>query len=145
MLMDHYWTEPPETAALIREPLDWLGSWYRYRQRPEIAHTPQSTADISFETFLETYLRQDKTPFAHVGQQSKFLRAANKTYPTHLWRFDNLEGFKGFLNDRLGSVIDLPHLNASETAEMSVSAKLRRKLEAFFEEDYKLYEAAKGV
>ena len=24
-----------ELCAVIREPLDWLGSWFRYRQRPQ--------------------------------------------------------------------------------------------------------------
>ena len=141
--MDHYWSQAPETAAIIREPLDWLGSWYRYRRRSELLGTPQSTADVSFAKFVETYLLQDKTPFAHVGQQSKFLKNASKDYPMHLWRYDDLEGLKKFLGDQLSVKIKLPHLNASEDLELDLPKTLRKEAEAFFKDDYQLYENAK--
>ncbi|MEF9604569.1 gamma-glutamyl kinase, partial [Paracoccus sp. PXZ] len=33
-----------ETVAVIREPLDWLRSWYRFRARDELIGHPNSTA-----------------------------------------------------------------------------------------------------
>ena len=42
---------PFEVVALMREPRDWLGSWYRDRQR-EDTPADQSTADLSFDDFV---------------------------------------------------------------------------------------------
>ena len=44
-----------ETVCVIREPIDWLGSWYRFRSRSS-APKAKSTKGISFETFVEGYL-----------------------------------------------------------------------------------------
>ena len=41
-----------ETLAVMREPVSWLGSWYRYRQRPFLNGKPNSTAGISFDDFV---------------------------------------------------------------------------------------------
>ena len=32
-----------ETVCVIREPVDWLGSWYRYNARHAIRKEPRST------------------------------------------------------------------------------------------------------
>ena len=39
-------------VALMREPVDWLGSWYRYRQRDGMARPQNSTREISFDAFV---------------------------------------------------------------------------------------------
>jgi len=36
-----------ETFAMMQEPISWLGSWYKYRQRPFLYGSPKSTAQIS--------------------------------------------------------------------------------------------------
>src|SRR6056297_1441342 len=33
----------PELMAIVRHPVDWLGSWYRYRTRPDLIGHPNST------------------------------------------------------------------------------------------------------
>ena len=45
-------TRQIETMAIIREPRDWLGSWYRYRARPEISGSASSTAGMDFAQFV---------------------------------------------------------------------------------------------
>ena len=35
----------PEKIAVVREPLDWILSWWRYRMRPEIDGKPNSTKE----------------------------------------------------------------------------------------------------
>ncbi|HRO15129.1 MAG TPA: gamma-glutamyl kinase, partial [Paracoccus sp. (in: a-proteobacteria)] len=44
-----------ETVAVIRDPVDWLGSWYRYRSRADLVGRPNSTAHVSFDRFVEDY------------------------------------------------------------------------------------------
>ena len=62
-----------ELMAVMRAPISWLGSWYRYRQRPFLAGKPNSTAGISFDAFVEGYLKGQPPAFANVGSQAKFL------------------------------------------------------------------------
>jgi len=62
-----------ELVAVMREPVSWLGSWYRYRQRPFMAGKPNSTAAISFDDFVLAYMKGKKPGFADVGSQAKAL------------------------------------------------------------------------
>ena len=69
---------PIEAFSIVREPIEWLFSWYRYRQRNDIRNPDHPfhrnyTGDMSFETFVEAYLEPDKRPsFANVGNQARF-------------------------------------------------------------------------
>ena len=38
-----------ETVCVVREPVDWLGSWYRYRSREQLHGRPNSTSHVSFD------------------------------------------------------------------------------------------------
>jgi hypothetical protein len=37
-----------ETVAVVREPVDWLGSWWRYRQRDELRAHNNATHYVCF-------------------------------------------------------------------------------------------------
>jgi hypothetical protein len=63
----------PITLAVIRDPIDWLFSWYRYRSRPELADSANSTAKITFDEFVQAYLSNDKPSFANIGAQARFV------------------------------------------------------------------------
>jgi len=65
--------DPLTTVAVIREPVEWLDSWYRYRTRDTLIGQPNSTADISFDQFVEGYLSDPQPDYAHVGSQARFL------------------------------------------------------------------------
>ena len=41
-------------VAMMREPRDWLGSWYRYRQREE-TDPVRSTSGVSFAEFVQSW------------------------------------------------------------------------------------------
>ena len=56
-----------ELLAVMREPISWLGSWWRYRQRPFMKGKPNSTQGISFDDFVLAYLKGKKPGFADVG------------------------------------------------------------------------------
>ncbi|MDP3339677.1 hypothetical protein [Frigidibacter sp.] len=129
-----------ETVALIREPLDWLGSWYRYRLRE---HLPIG-GDGSFAAFVAGYLDQPQAEFARVGSQSAFLTDAEGHIAVdHLFRYEDIDQLLEFLEDRLDCAITLPHLNVSPRAPMDLPADLTRRLNAQLAEDYALYEAVK--
>jgi len=143
MLQKHYWKGSFETAAVIREPLDWLSSWYRYRKRDEIIDQPQSTANVDFEQFLDAYMQPEQPAYAHLGKQSSFLKNASKTLPETLWRYDAIESFVQHLETRLDLKISLDQQNISDRQELVVSSETKSKLEEFLSEDFKIYEAAR--
>ena len=46
-----------DVMAVMREPISWLGSWYRYRQRPFLDGHANSTAGVSFDDFVLSYMK----------------------------------------------------------------------------------------
>ena len=125
-------------VAVMREPIDWLGSWYRYRKRPFLDGQPTSTRDIDFDTFVNAYTKGDTPPFANVGEQARFLRPhQNGTKVTHVFRYEDQEGLTAFLEERLETKIVTQKVNASPQENLNLSeateAKLRRKFALNFE------------
>ena len=128
-----------EVTALMRAPRDWLGSWYRYRQRPE-EMPEKSTRDISFDPFVQAYCRPDQPEFAKVGAQANFLsNAGNSAMPMHIFSYENLAGFVRFLELRLNCRIDLPAFNVSPFGDLSLSPANEALLQSHAAEDFALY------
>ena len=133
-----------ETFAMMREPISWLGSWYKYRQRPFLDGKAKSTAGISFDEFVLAYMKGDKPPFANVGSQVRFLEPRpNGTKVDNLYRYEDVAGWTGFLEDRFGETLKLDRLNVStgEAPQLShdVETRFRRKMA----EEFELWESIK--
>ena len=85
------------TVAIIREPLSWLGSWYRYRSRDELAGKPNSTRDISFEAFIDAYLSPAPPPCAKLSSQAAMLDDGDEAQRVdHLFRYEAMDSFWSF-------------------------------------------------
>ncbi|QPH53615.1 gamma-glutamyl kinase [Pontivivens ytuae] len=135
--------EDIETLAVIREPVEWLGSWYRYRTRPVLLGTPRSTAAISFDAFVEAYLSNDPPVFARVGRPSRFLEPTPSGRGiTHLMRYDRPKVLLDFLSDRFGCTVAPAQENVSPSLPLELSPDLRRRLELEMAPDFELYEGA---
>lgn len=133
----------PETVAVIREPISWLGSWYRYRQRDELAGNPNSTKGVSFDGFVQEYLKGKPEPFAVVGSQSKFLSGQTEQQQVdHLFRYEDMNSVIQFFQNRLGAAIDLPWLNKSTNRDLVLSKGVENRLRKKRAEDFALYEKA---
>ncbi len=122
-----------EVMAVMREPISWLGSWWRYRQRPYMLGKPNATHDISFDEFVNGYLKGQQPGWAQVGSQYKFLeRQPNGVGVDHLFRYEDQERLRNFLEERLDTTFDLPKRNVSPDVPMDLSeatlAKARRKM-----------------
>ncbi len=128
-------------TALMREPRDWLGSWYRYRQRDDMSNPARSTKDMTFDEFVIAYCSDNPPEFANVGSQARFLHPKNGKGVDHLFRYDQIDHFVEFLEDRLGCEIILPRLNVSPSGETNLSAKTERKLQNFAANDFALYQS----
>ncbi len=114
--------------AVMREPLDWLGSWYRFRRRAALTGHPNGTHDIDFDGFVQAYMQGRKPAFAEVGAQAKFLEpAGNGTAVTHLFRYDDPQGLCDFLAHRLGVEVSTEQMNRSPAQPLEISEQTRRK------------------
>lgn len=134
-----------ETVAMIREPVDWLGSWYRFRRRPFMLGKPNSTHDVSFDGFVSAYLGGQPPGYARVGSQAKFLEPRpNGTSITHLFRYDHCDRFNAFLEERLGTTIATGRENVSPVMDLDLAAETERRLRRKFAADFSLYDSAGG-
>lgn len=129
-----------ETLAVMREPISWLGSWYRYRQRPFMKGKESATHDLSFDDFVRGYLKGEPPAFANVGRQSKFLEPRpNGVSVTHLFRYEDQARLVAFLEDRLECQFETQRENVSPAGELTLSPGVERRLRQKFQEEFDLY------
>jgi hypothetical protein len=132
-------------AAVMREPVSWLGSWYRYRHRAALADHPNSTRGISFDTFVSAYCQGKPQEFANVGAQSKFLEPQrNGTKVTHLFRYEEQADLMDFLEDRLGTRIETAQHNASPCLGLELSERTEARLRRKHADDFALWQSIAG-
>lgn len=125
-------------VALMREPKDWLGSWYRFRQREE-TDAGKSTKGMSFDDFVQAWCEDPRPDFADVGSQGKFLRPRQGQGVDRLFRYEEIDAFVHFLEERLGCEIILPRLNVSPPGATELSAETEARLREVAAEDFALY------
>ncbi|MEL7098605.1 MAG: gamma-glutamyl kinase [Pseudomonadota bacterium] len=134
-----------ELMAVMREPVSWLGSWWRYRQRSFMDGKPNSTKGVSFDDFVLAYMKGKRPPFAEVGSQFKFLEAQpNGTAITHLFRYEDQPRLKGFLEDRIGVTFETARENVSPAGEAVLSADVEARFRRKFAEEFALYDSIPG-
>ena len=133
-----------QTTCVVRHPVDWLGSWYRYRSRPAKDGSANSTKDISFDRFVDEYASDDPADWARVGYPPRFIRTNDGDIMVdHLFQYEQLDLMVDFMGDRLGKIIDLPRRNVSPPKEMELSAATRSKLERTHEQMFADWDAAR--
>lgn len=125
-------------VALMREPTDWLGSWYRFRQREE-TEAGKSTRGMSFDAFVQAWCADPRPDFADVGSQAKFLRPRQGVGVDRLFRYEEIDSFVDFLEDRLGCEITLPRVNVSPPGSTELSGGTAARLREVAAEDFALY------
>ncbi|QUJ77766.1 gamma-glutamyl kinase [Sulfitobacter albidus] len=131
-----------ELMAVMREPVSWLSSWYRYRRRPFMQGKPNSTHDVSFDEFVLAYMKGKRPGFADVGSQLKFLeRQPNGTGITHLFRYEDQPRLQQFLRDRLAVPLELAQENVSPRLDTPLSADVETRFRRKFSEDFALYDS----
>ena len=129
-----------ELMAVMREPISWLGSWWRYRQRDFMKDKPDATHQISFDDFVLAYMKGQKPGFADVGSQFNFLkRQPNGTGVSHLFRYEHPTRLNEFLSDRLRIEFTLGRENESPVLPMGLSADVENRFRRKFEHEFALY------
>ncbi|PYF08774.1 hypothetical protein C8J30_111103 [Rhodobacter viridis] len=130
-----------EMMAVIRHPLDWHGSNYRYRTRSKLQGTPRSTAHLSFAEFIARMLTPGN-PEAE-GAQSRFLSLKDGSCPVqHLFRYEAQDRILAFLAERFGGPVELPVVNVSPQRALDLPETLRAEHETRFARCYNMWETA---
>jgi hypothetical protein len=141
-MLEKFIDDKLDVMAVMREPISWLGSWYRYRRREFIKGQPNATHDISFDEFIEAYMRSDRPGFAKVGSQAKFLQpAGNGTAATHVFRYEDQAGILAFLEQRLETEITLPRRNVSPEMPLELAADIEARLREKCADEFALWQS----
>ncbi|MGB3408115.1 MAG: gamma-glutamyl kinase [Jannaschia sp.] len=131
---------PMQLVAVMREPVDWLGSWYRYRSRADLDGQPNSTAGMTFDDFIGAYLSDPQPDPARVGAQARFLEGG----VDHLFRHDRQDDLLRFLAERLGPLPPFERRNVSPRGDLSLSPAMEVRLRTERAEDFALWAGLGG-
>jgi hypothetical protein len=130
---------PFAAVALIRHPKTWLGSWYRQGQRDRADHATQG---VSFDRFVQDWCADTPPAYADVGHQAAFLAPGPQgQWLDRLFRYEEIDGFVHYLEERLEFEIILPRLNVSPPGDLALSAATEALLTQKAAADFALYEA----
>ncbi|MEL6914090.1 MAG: sulfotransferase family 2 domain-containing protein [Pseudomonadota bacterium] len=126
-------------VAVMREPLARLGSWYRYRQRPEVQGTETSTEDMSFAEFIAQGLDMEAPAAANIGNQHRFVTREDGTFGVdEIFCIERSEVMRAFFAGHFGA-LTLGHRNASGVAPLTLSAALEARLRRARAAEFALY------
>ena len=124
------------TVALMREPVDWLRSWYRFYLRDEQdAETPDNSR---FEDFVRLYLAHPESVTQGIGTQSAFLTAGDAPVD-RIFRYEDMDAFTHFLDEWLDCAINLPRINVPPSADVTLSPATEAELRQALAPDFRLY------
>jgi len=126
------------TVALMREPIGWLRSWYRFRQRDDIDDPDHAMVGVSFADFARAYAASDEAGRG-IGMQCDFLTEGEDRVD-RIFRYEEIEGFTHFLEDRLDCAISLPRVNVPPAVDVSLRDEQEAELRRFLQRDVALYE-----
>lgn len=129
-----------ETVAVMREPVNWLASWYRYRTRDALMGQRNSTAGISFDAFCRDYTHADPPPRANVGRQARFLNAKDGALGVdRLFRYEDFGAFTRYLERRFGHSITLEQKNISPRMDLSLPSETEAQIKEYLADEYAIY------
>ena len=130
-----------EGVAVMRDPVDQIKSWFRYRSSERLDGSELSTDGLSFEQFVMEVIDDDPPPRAQIGSQFAFLTdGQGEVLVDHVFAYAHQPAFRDFLSDRLGQKIKLKAKNVSPSVRTDLSGQATRRLQAAREGEFALYE-----
>ncbi|SLN13986.1 hypothetical protein PSA7680_00285 [Pseudoruegeria aquimaris] len=137
--------QPLISVAVLREPIQWLNSWYRFRARLNPERNPASTARMSFNDFVADYLLDDRPRHADLMAQAEYVLAGDSSLGvSHLYRYEALPAAARFLSQRLGLPLDLARTNVSPRGDTQLDPVLEARFRERHAQDFALYDSARS-
>ena len=132
----------PELMAVMRNPVDQIRSWYKYRSPERLGMDDRhSTGGMSFDDYVLEVISDDPAPCAGIGQQFNFLTVKGVTPVDHLFAYENQPLIRGFIEDRLGITLSLKDKNVSPDIPAPISPEVEARLREARAEEFALYDA----
>ena len=133
---------PFTTLALMRQPIDWLQSWYRFRLRDDDDNPEHPMAGCSFDQFARDYMSTPRKDHVAFPSQSEFLcDGAGAPVPDKIFRYDRIDSFVHYLEDQLDFAITLPRVNVPPAVDVALSAQTLAELTEAMAGDFTLYDS----
>ncbi|MBO9455575.1 sulfotransferase family 2 domain-containing protein [Paracoccus sp. R12_1] len=126
------------TVALMREPVDWLRSWYRFKLRDDLEDPLHRMEGVSFSRFVRDYISPGGRASLMIGTQSEFL-TDDHGHVDRIFRYEDMAGFVEFLEDRLNCAIELPRINVPPSVDVRLDQDEETLLRECLRDDISLY------
>ncbi len=129
-----------EVVCLMREPISWLHSWYRYRCRSEIKESPNYCGDLTFQEWVEEYLSKKRPSRSRIGVQNSFLKNnKGEIGVDKIFKYEELEELKKYFEEKIGKKLDFPRMNASPKIDYELDIETEKQLKKHLQVDYEIY------
>ncbi|WP_410217369.1 hypothetical protein [Paracoccus sp. (in: a-proteobacteria)] len=127
------------TVALMREPVEWLRSWYRFKLRDDIDDPHPIMEGVGFADFVREYARPEGPGTTGVGTQAGFL-TNGQARVDRIFRYEQIQDFVDFLEGRLDCAIELPRINVPPSVDVHLDPEAEVRLRASMARDLDLYQ-----
>ncbi|GGH23374.1 hypothetical protein SAMN05444007_102103 [Cribrihabitans marinus] len=145
-MLEDLWQARPERMAVMREPVEQIRSWFRYRARQAKRSGPLSTEGLSFDDFVRDVIRPDPPPHAAIGSQLRFLSLADGSVPVdHLFAYEAQPRILAFLRARFGADLDIAPRNVSPQVHAPLSPEVEQALRAARADEFALHERLRAA
>lgn len=123
------------TVALMREPVDWLRSWYRFKLRDDHDDPRHAMDGINFSDFATRYAAGQHP---EIGSQSDFLTDGDHRVDC-IFRYEDIASFVDFLETRLDCAIELPRINVPPSVDVHLPEPAEAQLRNAMARDLDVY------
>jgi hypothetical protein len=129
-----------EVVAMFRDPVSWLESWWRYRQRPDVRDNKAArfTGDRTFEEFVRLYL-DDQEAAGITGRPARFIAgdADAGARLDRIFAVDRPDVWTAWFSERVASPLEVPRRNrATAVRAPALPPGLDAELRAWFAPEY---------
>lgn len=131
----------PASVAVMREPVDQIRSWYKYRSQKRLDGTKLSTKGISFDQFVREVVSDKPPERARIGRQFSFLTdGKTRVMADHVFAYEQPEKFLAFLSQHLQHTVEIAPKNVSPLIDAPLSEETLALLREVRAEDFMLYD-----
>lgn len=126
--------------GVMRDPVDWIQSWYRYRLKNKVHHPlPEGT---TFEEFWQDNVRRAEKKKRKILQRAYFTRRNGELLADYIIPYHELAEHFNMIAPELGVAKTLPHANASKVKnlENAPSDALVEEIRDYYLKDYELFD-----
>jgi hypothetical protein len=137
-----------EVVSVMRDPVDWLGSWYRYRTREQlkngdnIKRRGNYTGDVTFEAFVQEVLKpkEERAAYAGLGSPCGVSLTTNGGIGCdRVFPYEDLSGLHEMIEERTQRQIELKLMNVSPDGDMTLADETRARLKSAWQFAFDLH------